>query len=83
MASEIAMLTTLEMQNVNFRQYYCVLGSFKNSEIRLINAMLTVVLVDGVVVDVDGVVVDVDGVVVDVDGVVVDVDGVVVDVDGV
>ena len=63
------------MQNVNFRQYYCF-GSFKNSEIQLINAMLTVVLVDGVVVDVDGVVVDVDGVVVDVDGVVVDVDGV-------
>ena len=61
MASEIAMLTTLEMQNVNFRQYYCF-GLFKNSEIRLINAMLTVVLVDGVVVDVDGVVVDVDGV---------------------
>ena len=71
MASEIAMLTTLEMQNVNFRQYYFVLGYLKNS-------MRTVVLVDGVVVDVDGVVVDVDGVVVDVDGVVVDVDGVVV-----
>jgi len=48
MASEIAMLTTLEMQNVNFRQHYCVLGYFKNS-------LLTVVLVDGVVVDVDGV----------------------------
>ena len=30
-------------------------GLFRNSEIRLINAILTVVLVDGVVVDVDGV----------------------------
>ena len=70
MASEIAMLTTLEMQNVNFRQYYFVLRLFKKS-------MLTVVLVDGiVVVDEDGVVVDEDGVVVDEDGVVVDEDGV-------